>query len=66
MEQEVALLRKQINAQLALSLGDYKIYLGKFDNLDIALLKSGIGKVSSALGITLLIEHFAPEFIINT
>ncbi|MGP1960013.1 MAG: 5'-methylthioadenosine/S-adenosylhomocysteine nucleosidase [Arsenophonus sp. NC-TX2-MAG3] len=66
MEQEVGLLRKQINAQLELSLGGCKIYLGKFDNLDIALLKSGIGKVPAALGTTLLIEHFAPEFIINT
>ncbi|MFP3029445.1 MAG: 5'-methylthioadenosine/S-adenosylhomocysteine nucleosidase [Arsenophonus sp.] len=66
MEQEVALLRKQIDAQLALSLGGCEIYYGKFDDLDIALLKSGIGKVSAALGTTLLIEHFSPKFIINT
>ncbi|WP_334473364.1 5'-methylthioadenosine/S-adenosylhomocysteine nucleosidase [Arsenophonus sp. PmNCSU2021_1] len=66
MEQEVALLREQINAQLTLSRAGCEIYCGKFDDLDIALLKSGIGKVSAAMGTTLLIEHLAPEFIINT
>ncbi|WGL98912.1 5'-methylthioadenosine/S-adenosylhomocysteine nucleosidase [Arsenophonus sp. aPb] len=66
MEQEVALLREQIDAQSALSRGGCEIYCGKFNDLDIALLKSGIGKVSAAIGTTLLIEHFAPEIIINT
>lgn len=66
MEQEVTLLREQINAQFTLSRGGCKIYYGKFGDLDIALLKSGIGKVSAAIGTILLIEHFAPEFIINT
>lgn len=66
MEQEVALLRDQINAKLALSRGSCKIYYGKFADLDVILLKSGIGKVSSAIGTTLLIEHFTPELIINT
>ncbi len=43
-----------------------QIYLGKFNKIDITLLKSGIGKISAALGAMLLIEHFSPEFIINT
>ncbi|MFV9998132.1 MAG: 5'-methylthioadenosine/S-adenosylhomocysteine nucleosidase [Arsenophonus endosymbiont of Dermacentor nuttalli] len=66
MEQEVALLREQINAQPSLSWGSCEIYCGKFDDLDIALLKSGIGKVAAAIGTTLLIEYFAPEIVINT
>ncbi|MFS1539157.1 MAG: 5'-methylthioadenosine/S-adenosylhomocysteine nucleosidase [Candidatus Phlomobacter fragariae] len=66
MEQEVALLREQIDTHSSLSRGGCEIYYGKFDDIDIALLKSGIGKVSAAMGTTLLIEYFAPEFIINT
>ncbi|HGJ5875217.1 MAG TPA: 5'-methylthioadenosine/S-adenosylhomocysteine nucleosidase [Arsenophonus sp.] len=65
MEQEVALLREQINAQPSLSRGSCEIYCGKFDDLGITLLKSGIGKVAAAIGTTLLIEHFAPEIVIN-
>ncbi|MDT9587229.1 MAG: 5'-methylthioadenosine/S-adenosylhomocysteine nucleosidase [Candidatus Arsenophonus melophagi] len=65
MEQEIALLRKQINVRSTLIRGGCEIYFGKFNDLDIALLKSGIGKVSAAIGTTVLIEHFLPEFIIN-
>ncbi|WFQ78351.1 5'-methylthioadenosine/S-adenosylhomocysteine nucleosidase [Xenorhabdus sp. SF857] len=66
MEQEVTLLRDQIEDLQTLSRGGCEIYTGKLNGVDIALLKSGIGKVSSALGTTLLIEHCQPDIVINT
>ncbi|BGI51075.1 MAG: 5'-methylthioadenosine/S-adenosylhomocysteine nucleosidase [Arsenophonus endosymbiont of Ceratovacuna japonica] len=65
IEQELVLLCKQINAKIILSRGYCNIYCGKIDNFNIIIVKSGIGKVSAAMGTTLLIEYFAPEFIIN-
>ncbi|KLN96016.1 5'-methylthioadenosine/S-adenosylhomocysteine nucleosidase [Moellerella wisconsensis] len=66
MEQEVTLLRAQIEGCQTLALGGCEIYSGKLNGIDIALLKSGIGKVSAAIGTTLLLEHFKPDFVINT
>ncbi|MDC9593317.1 5'-methylthioadenosine/S-adenosylhomocysteine nucleosidase [Xenorhabdus sp. IM139775] len=66
MEQEVTLLRDQIEGLQTLSRGGCEIYTGKLNGIDIALLKSGIGKVAAALGTTLLIEHCQPDIVINT
>ncbi|WP_036772010.1 5'-methylthioadenosine/S-adenosylhomocysteine nucleosidase [Photorhabdus australis] len=66
MEQEVTLLRDQIEDRQTLSQGGCEIYTGKLNGVEIALLKSGIGKVSAAIGTTLLLEHCHPDVIINT
>ncbi|AWK40839.1 5'-methylthioadenosine/S-adenosylhomocysteine nucleosidase [Photorhabdus laumondii subsp. laumondii] len=66
MEQEVTLLRNQIEDRQTLSRGGCEIYTGKLNGVEIALLKSGIGKVSAAIGTTLLLEHCQPDVIINT
>ncbi|TDB59040.1 5'-methylthioadenosine/S-adenosylhomocysteine nucleosidase [Photorhabdus khanii] len=66
MEQEVTLLRDQIEDRQTLSRGGCEIYTGKLNGVEIALLKSGIGKVSAAIGTTLLLEHCQPDVIINT
>ncbi|WMY95809.1 MAG: 5'-methylthioadenosine/S-adenosylhomocysteine nucleosidase [Arsenophonus sp.] len=66
MNAEMGLLRNTTNACLSLSIAGYDIYHGKFNHLNIALLNTGIGKVSAAMGTTLLIKHFSPKFIINT
>ncbi|WP_348666324.1 5'-methylthioadenosine/S-adenosylhomocysteine nucleosidase [Arsenophonus symbiont of Ornithomya chloropus] len=66
MNPEMELLRNITNAYLSLSIAGCDIYHGKFDHLHIALLKTGIGKVSAAIGTTLLIKYFSPKYIINT
>lgn len=66
MEQEVALLRERITQRQTLSRAGCEIYSGQLDGVDVALLKSGIGKVSAALGTTLLLEHSEPDVVINT
>lgn len=66
MEQEVAILREQIEGGQTLSRAGCEIYTGKINGVDVALLKSGIGKVAAAIGTTLLLEHCQPDVVINT
>ncbi|MGL9769548.1 MAG: 5'-methylthioadenosine/S-adenosylhomocysteine nucleosidase [Sodalis sp. (in: enterobacteria)] len=66
MEQEVALLRKRIDHPTLWQKAGSKIYTGQIHGVEVALVKSGIGKVSAALSTTLLLDHFKPEIVINT
>lgn len=66
MEQEVAILRAQIEDCQTLNRAGCEIYSGKINGVEVALLKSGIGKVAAAIGTTLLLEHFKPDAVINT
>jgi len=66
MEQEVTLLRDKIENRKTLSVAGCEIYTGILNGTDVALLKSGIGKTSVALGTTLLLQLCQPDVIINT
>ncbi|AUG99874.1 5'-methylthioadenosine/S-adenosylhomocysteine nucleosidase [Pectobacteriaceae bacterium CE70] len=66
MEQEVTLLRDQIQNRQTFQRAGCEIYSGQLHGTEVALLKSGIGKVSAALGTTLLLEHCQPDVVINT
>lgn len=66
MEQEVVLLRAQLTSIATLNKVGYEVYNGKLFGAEVALVKSGIGKVSAALSTTLLLDHFKPEYVINT
>lgn len=66
MEEEVTRLRDKIENRHTLSLAGCEIYTGTLNGVAVALLKSGIGKVSAAMGATLLLEHCKPDVIINT
>ncbi|HBI10010.1 5'-methylthioadenosine/S-adenosylhomocysteine nucleosidase [Franconibacter pulveris] len=66
MEEEVTLLRDKIEHRQTLKLAGCEIYTGTLNGVEVALLKSGIGKVSAAMGATLLLEHCKPDLIINT
>ncbi|HAZ53780.1 MAG TPA: 5'-methylthioadenosine/S-adenosylhomocysteine nucleosidase [Franconibacter helveticus] len=66
MEEEVTLLRDKIENRQTLKLAGCEIYTGTLNGVEVALLKSGIGKVSAAMGATLLLEHCKPDLIINT
>ncbi|MFP1939625.1 5'-methylthioadenosine/S-adenosylhomocysteine nucleosidase [Lonsdalea quercina] len=66
MEQEVILLRDQIQNRQTIQRAGCEIYTGQLHGVDVALLKSGIGKVAAALGTTLLLEHCRPDVVINT
>ncbi|CCJ96835.1 5'-methylthioadenosine/S-adenosylhomocysteine nucleosidase [Cronobacter malonaticus] len=66
MEEEVTLLRDKIDNRQTLNIAGCEIYTGTLNGVEVALLKSGIGKVSAAMGATLLLEHCKPDVIINT
>ncbi|WP_281648223.1 5'-methylthioadenosine/S-adenosylhomocysteine nucleosidase [Parendozoicomonas sp. Alg238-R29] len=66
MDQEVALLREQLQNRQELSLGGMTFYEGELDGLPVVLQKCGIGKVNAAIGTTILIDRFQPSAILNT
>ncbi|MDU6413851.1 5'-methylthioadenosine/S-adenosylhomocysteine nucleosidase [Mixta calida] len=66
MEQEVTLLRDKIENRETLSIAGCEIYTGTLNGVEVALLKSGIGKVSAAMGTALLLERCRPDMVINT
>ncbi|ELY5853038.1 5'-methylthioadenosine/S-adenosylhomocysteine nucleosidase [Cronobacter malonaticus] len=66
MEEEVTLLRDKIDNRQTLNIAGCEIYTGTLNGVEVALLKSGIGKVSAAMGATLLLEHCKPDVIVNT
>lgn len=66
MEEEVALLRAQLQNTTTETHAGFEYTLGQYAGHDIALLKSGIGKVNAAIGATLLCQLYAPDAVINT
>lgn len=66
MEQEVATLRQQLLNLETTRLGNCIFYTGELSNCRVVLVQSGIGKVASAVATTLMIQHFAPNAVINT
>jgi len=66
MDQEVEILRNTLENRKEHAIGGYDFYTGQIGNLDVVLLKSGIGKVNAAVSTTLLLHAFTPDCIINT
>lgn len=66
MEEEITLLRDKIDHRQILSQHGSEIYTGQLHGVEVALLKSGIGKVAAAMGSTLLLKHCKPDVVINT
>jgi adenosylhomocysteine nucleosidase len=67
MNEELELLKsKLINPTEITSVANQTFITGKLHNQDVILLKCGIGKVSSAIGTTLMNQLFSPSCIINT
>jgi adenosylhomocysteine nucleosidase len=66
MEDEVTLLRDSIEDVKPEGLAGFDFYSGKLEKRSVVLLRCGIGKVNAAVGCTLLITRFHPDFVINT
>lgn len=66
MEQEVTLLRDKIQQLQTITIAGCEIYTGSLNGVEVALLKSGIGKTSAAMGTTLLLQLCKPDLVINT
>lgn len=66
MEQEVALLRSQMSNITHHSLAGCEFYQGSLAGKTVILTRSGIGKVAASVATTLLLQQFAPDYVINT
>ncbi len=66
MEEEVMIIKEKISNRKDNIIAGCEFYIGNLDNLEVVLLKSGIGKVNAAIGTTLLIHIYKPDYIINT
>ncbi|WP_019557470.1 5'-methylthioadenosine/S-adenosylhomocysteine nucleosidase [Thiomicrorhabdus arctica] len=66
MEEEVVLLRGQLTDLTTTKHAGFEFYSGKIGQVDVALLRSGIGKVNAAISTTLLLQLYQPDYVINT
>ncbi|OOR98356.1 5'-methylthioadenosine/S-adenosylhomocysteine nucleosidase [Haemophilus paracuniculus] len=66
MAQEVEILKNYMAEPKITEMAGCKIYEGKIDTVDVALLQSGIGKTAAAVGTTLLLQQSRPDLVINT
>ncbi len=66
MEPEVAILKDAlINAKTEQHFG-YTFYQGELNGSEVVIVQSGIGKVAAALATALLIDKYAPDYVVNT
>ncbi len=66
MEAEILFLQKTMQLIETIEVAGNTFYLGQLQGHHAVLLQCGIGKVNAALGTTLLIERFKPDYVINT
>ncbi len=66
MEEEVVILREKMTECSEREVCGAHFVSGKLADVDVVLLKSGIGKVNAAVGTTLLLELYEPDYVINT
>lgn len=66
MDQEIALLRGQMEIEREVSIANCLFIEGKLEQKEVVLLQSGIGKVNAAMATTILHERYQPSHIINT
>jgi adenosylhomocysteine nucleosidase len=66
MEEEVTLLRDQINEKKVEVFAGCEYTSGKMNGVEVVLLKSGIGKVNAAMSTTILLDKYSPDYVINT
>ncbi len=66
MKEELDELRRKLASPHETMLKNFKFYSGHLCGHDVILCLCGIGKVNAAVGTTLLIDKFHPDYVINT
>ena len=66
MEQEVKLLRSQMQDVVEEKAGPCTLYSGTLDGIPVHLVQSGIGKVNAAIAAVLLLKNQTVDCVINT
>lgn len=65
MDIEVLYLQNQMKDCVPQVKNGYQFFTGKIHGKEVVLLKSGIGKVSAAIGATILIKDFGVSSVLN-
>ncbi|MEK3981121.1 5'-methylthioadenosine/S-adenosylhomocysteine nucleosidase [Psychrobacillus sp. FSL K6-2836] len=66
MEEEVELLRNEIENPKTKTIANSEFTSGTYKNHEVVLLKSGIGKVNAAMTTSILLSEYKPDYVINT
>ena len=66
MDEEITLIRASLDNCQEHMFNHLTVYIGKLGQVDVALVKCGIGKVAASISTSVVIHHFAPDFVINT
>ena len=66
MDEEVEILKNTLTHRQDHAIAGYDFYTGTLNDVDVVLLKSGIGKVNAAISTALLLHAFKPDCVINT
>lgn len=66
MEPEIAILRDKMSNVSEQTLAGFTFYSGELNSQNVTLVQSGIGKVAATVATTILINHFKPDYVINT
>lgn len=69
----IVAMRKELDLLLPLlqdsdesRMGGLEFHCGKVGSHDVMVMQCGIGKVNAAMGALMLVNHFAPHFVINS
>lgn len=66
MDQEIALLKKQIELSDTYKFAHLEYYVGTLNQVEVVIVKCGIGKVSASVATTVMIDRFEPDFVVNS
>lgn len=66
MDQEIALLKKRIKLTEISHFAHLEYYVGTLNDVDVVIVKCGIGKVAASVATTVMIDRFAPDFVVNS
>ncbi len=66
MTEEVSPLRKKLKNKKKLVIANAVFEQGLLNGNDVVLVQSRIGKANAAMSTAILVERFAPDFILNT
>ena len=66
MDQEITLIHASLQNCQEQIFNHLTVYTGTLGDVEVALVKCGIGKVAASVSTSVVIHHFAPDFVINT
>lgn len=66
MDEEIILIRASLKNCQEQHFNHLTAYVGTLGEVEVALIKCGIGKVAASVSTSVVIHHFSPDFVINT